>query len=109
MCIIAAIPQGQQISKSILKRCWENNPHGGGFMYSDGNKVIIEKEMVSFKKYWKKFYETKLLLRKRCNHSNVIGKSFTKQSNTINQVHSFAIFVYQHMARLTRLIAIHST
>jgi len=59
MCIIAAIPQGQQISKSILKRCWENNPHGGGFMYSDGNKVIIEKEMQSFKRYWKKFHEAK--------------------------------------------------
>ncbi len=39
MCIIAAIPQGQQITKGTLKRCWENNPHGGGFMYSDGSKV----------------------------------------------------------------------
>lgn len=59
MCIIAAIPQGQQITKGTLKRCWENNPHGGGFMYSDGNKVIVHKEMVSFKRYWKAFHEAK--------------------------------------------------
>ncbi len=59
MCIIAAIPQGQQITKGTLKRCWENNPHGGGFMYSDGSKVIVYKEMVSFKKYWKAFHQAK--------------------------------------------------
>ena len=53
MCIIVAIPQGKQVTKQTLKRCWDNNPHGGGFMYSDGKKVIVEKEMSSFKRYCK--------------------------------------------------------
>jgi hypothetical protein len=59
MCIIAAIPQGKQISKATLKRCWENNQHGGGFMYSDGNKIIIYKELTSFKRYYRAFIEAK--------------------------------------------------
>jgi hypothetical protein len=59
MCIIVAIPQGKQICKSTLRTCWENNPHGGGFMYSDGNKVSVFKEMLSFKKYWKAFHDAK--------------------------------------------------
>ncbi|NDB86247.1 MAG: hypothetical protein EB127_26655, partial [Alphaproteobacteria bacterium] len=59
MCIIVAIPQGKQVTKQTLKRCWDNNPHGGGFMYSNGNKVIVNKEMVSFKKYWKAFTQAK--------------------------------------------------
>ncbi len=59
MCIIAAIPAGQNVTKETLKKCWENNPHGGGFMYNDGRKVITFKEMFSFKRYWKAFTEAK--------------------------------------------------
>lgn len=59
MCIIAAIPAGKQISKETLNRCWQNNPHGGGFMYSDGKKVVTHKEMSSFKRYWKAFVAAK--------------------------------------------------
>ena len=55
MCIIAAIPAKKQLSKAILKRCWENNPHGGGFMFTNGKQVLKFKEMKSFKKYWKAF------------------------------------------------------
>jgi glutamine amidotransferase len=55
MCIISAIPSNKQISKSTLKRCWENNPHGGGFMYTDGKKVFVYKEMTSFKRYFREF------------------------------------------------------
>ena len=55
MCIIATIPQKIQIQKSTLKRCWDNNPHGGGFMFTDGKKVQTFKEMTSFKRYWREF------------------------------------------------------
>jgi hypothetical protein len=68
MCIIVAIPQGKKISKQVVKRCWENNPHGGGFMYSDGKKVIVEKEMSSFKRYCKALileYQLMVRLTKR--------------------------------------------
>ena len=55
MCIIAAIPNDKIISKETLQRCWDNNPHGGGFTYTDGKKVQVVKEMFSFKAYWKQF------------------------------------------------------
>jgi hypothetical protein len=59
MCIIAVIPQRKQISKSTLQRCWNNNQHGGGFMFTDGNKIITHKEMSSFKRYWKSFVSSR--------------------------------------------------
>jgi len=64
MCIIASIKSKQQISKATLKRCWENNPHGGGFMFTDGKKVHTHKEMNSFKRYYNAFLE------KRQQHPN---------------------------------------
>lgn len=68
MCIIASIKSNQQISKSTLKRCWENNPHGGGFMFTDGKKVHTYKQMHSFKKY----YNTFLDKRKQFPQSNFV-------------------------------------
>lgn len=59
MCIIVAIPQGKQVSKSTLQRCWNNNPHGAGFMFTDGNKIVIHKEMTSFKRYFKEYIHSK--------------------------------------------------
>jgi len=61
MCIIAAIPQDKQITKATLQRCWNNNPHGGGFMYTDGKAIQIFKEMDSFKRYWKAFIHAREL------------------------------------------------
>ena len=59
MCIIALIPQQKQISKATLKRCWENNQHGGGFMFTDGKRVHTHKEMSSFKRYWNNFIDAR--------------------------------------------------
>lgn len=61
MCIISAIPTGKQISKATLQRCWNNNQHGGGFMFTDGKKVHTFKELTSFKRYWKAFTEARAL------------------------------------------------
>lgn len=59
MCIIVAIPQGKSVTKDTIRRCWENNPHGGGFMYNSSGKVVVHKEMSSFKRYWKSFVAAK--------------------------------------------------
>lgn len=64
MCIIVAIPANKDVSKATLKRCWDNNPHGGGFMYSDNGKVVTYKEMDSFKNYWKELCKARLYFRK---------------------------------------------
>jgi predicted glutamine amidotransferase len=64
MCIIAAIQPTATISKETLKRCWDNNPHGGGFTYTDGKRVQVVKEMSSFKRLWKSFVECRELFPK---------------------------------------------
>jgi len=68
MCIIASIKSNQQISKETLKRCWDNNPHGGGFMFTTGSKVETFKEMTSFKRYYRAFCEK----RTAYPHSNFV-------------------------------------
>lgn len=59
MCIIAAIPEGKNVSKETLQRCWNNNPHGGGFMFTDGKQIIIKKSLKSFKNLYSMYYEAR--------------------------------------------------
>lgn len=54
MCIAIAKYKGIDLpSKEILKQCWENNPDGAGFMYNDGEYVIIHKGFMKFKSLYK--------------------------------------------------------
>lgn len=54
MCIIISKPAGVEIPrKSVLERCWYNNPDGGGYMYADGQTVTYKKGFMSFKAFWK--------------------------------------------------------
>jgi len=43
MCIIIHKPQGVDMPYGRLKTCFANNGDGAGFMYADGNYVMIEK------------------------------------------------------------------
>lgn len=54
MCIAIVKPLGTRIpSKSILRKCWDNNPDGAGLMYNDGNNVVIHKGFTKFKGFYK--------------------------------------------------------
>jgi len=59
MCIIAVIPAKKSITKEILSRCWNNNPHGGGFIYTDGSKLSIHKEMDNFDSFYSTFVKAR--------------------------------------------------
>lgn len=53
MCIIIAKPKGIELpKKEILKRCFENNPDGTGFMYIKNGKVRIEKGYFTFEQFY---------------------------------------------------------
>ena len=39
--------------KEILKRCWNKNPHGAGFMYNYNDVVIIKKGFMFLKIFMK--------------------------------------------------------
>jgi len=51
MCIIAIKPKKVKISNINLKNCWDNNPDGAGFMYSENNELIIEKGLMTFEDF----------------------------------------------------------
>lgn len=54
MCIAIVKPMGTALpDKEILRRCWENNPDGCGFMYNNGEKVIIHKGFTKFKGFYR--------------------------------------------------------
>lgn len=53
MCVAVLKPKNIKISDETLKKCWDANKDGGGFMYSYNDKLIIRKELKSFEKYIK--------------------------------------------------------
>ena len=40
-------------SKKTLKRCFDNNDDGAGFMYNASGKVYIKKGFATFQEFWK--------------------------------------------------------
>jgi len=48
MCIIAYKPKGKTIPKDNLKRCYQSNPDGAGYMFAKDNQLIIRKPFFSF-------------------------------------------------------------
>lgn len=68
MCIAIKQPRGLELSKSVLQKCWDNNPDGAGFMYASNGKIIVRKELDSFKSFYKQLSKH----RKRNNVDFVI-------------------------------------
>lgn len=49
MCIIVYKPAGFGLPNTeTLRICWENNPHGAGLMWADGEKVHVRKGYMSW-------------------------------------------------------------
>ena len=60
MCIIVAKEKGKSLpSKKTLKRCFDYNSDGAGFMYVDKGKVIIDKGYMSFTSFYNRLKELK--------------------------------------------------
>lgn len=52
MCIIIYKPVGRHLPPySTLKRCWDNNPHGAGFMYPYNGSVVIKKGFMEWQDF----------------------------------------------------------
>ena len=61
MCIAIYKPAGLTISRSRLRRCWDRNPHGGGFALPDGKGgIAVHKAMTwdGFERAWAESAET---------------------------------------------------
>lgn len=54
MCILIIKPAGVDMpSKKTFQNCFDNNPDGAGFAYSDGRKLYLKKGYMSFEPFWK--------------------------------------------------------
>lgn len=53
MCIIAIKSKKQELQKKeILKTCWQHNPDGAGYMFTNNNKVVIKKGFMTFDEFY---------------------------------------------------------
>lgn len=55
MCIIAYKPKKATITKRMLRNCWDNNPDGGGYMFSHNGKLIIKKGFFAFRRFYQSY------------------------------------------------------
>jgi len=57
MCVIVVKKPGQEVPPdNILKKCWDENPHGAGFMIQHGNKILIRKGFMTFDSLMESLY-----------------------------------------------------
>jgi len=68
VCIIVASPQGKIVPKETLAECFRCNPDGAGYMYSDGNELVVEKGFFTFDEFYDNYAphaEKKIILHFR--------------------------------------------
>ena len=57
MCVAILKPHDKVVSEGTLKSCFDTNPHGAGFMYSKGGKVIVKKGYFEFPAFLEAYKE----------------------------------------------------
>ena len=55
MCIAVLRKSNAVLSRETLKRCFEKNDDGAGFVFAHGRKLILEKGFFTFNKFWNAF------------------------------------------------------
>ena len=61
MCIAIVKPKFADFpSEQQFKNCFNTNPHGCGFMYSDGENLIIKKGFMTFEDFYNAFEKEKI-------------------------------------------------
>ena len=48
MCIAVYKKEGMRLTDDTLQNCWNNNPHGAGFMYAENDKLTIVKGLMTY-------------------------------------------------------------
>ena len=48
MCIAVWKPQGIELTEETLHNCWNRNPDGAGFMYSENGKLTVVKGLMTY-------------------------------------------------------------
>ena len=64
MCIAIMKSENKKINKATLKRCYDANPDGAGFMYAENKELTVQKGYFTFKEFYKEYkpHENKQVL-----------------------------------------------
>jgi len=80
MCIIVVKPAPVQFSINTLMNMWVNNPHGAGFMCSDGNELTVVKGLMNFEHFLGEYYKhaaKKMVMHFRWRTHGPVRKTLT--------------------------------
>jgi len=109
MCIIVVKPYEQVLERETLYNCWENNNDGAGIGYvdKDTNKLVVQKELHKFSRYYQLFKEaecsvkpkTAIVLHFRiATHGNVCDENihpFKVRGHNLLMFHNGVIPIYE--------------
>ena len=64
MCIAIMKSENKKINKATLKRCYDANPDGAGFMFAENKELKVKKGYFTFKDFYKEYkpHENKQVL-----------------------------------------------
>jgi hypothetical protein len=51
MCIAMYKKEGMVLTEDTLQNCWDNNPHGAGFMFAENGKLYVHKGFMTFDEF----------------------------------------------------------
>jgi hypothetical protein len=55
MCIAIYKPEGKEIERETLERCYNTNPDGAGYMFHKNDKLYVKKGFFSFSDFWQSY------------------------------------------------------
>jgi len=87
VCIIIVKPAGKAVTKKQLHNAWDNNDDGAGFVYARDGKLVIHKELHSFRKFWKAYHQNCLDNENVLLHFRIMSSGY----HDIQNVHPFLI------------------
>lgn len=57
MCVIVYQPElDNRVSKKTIRQCWETNPDGAGYMFSDGKRLVIKKPFKHVRQFVRSYH-----------------------------------------------------
>jgi hypothetical protein len=59
MCIAIYKPEGKEIERETLERCYRSNPDGAGYMFHKNDKLYVKKGFFSFSDFWQSYRRDK--------------------------------------------------
>lgn len=93
MCVIIIKDKAAELPKrQNLENCFDNNPDGAGFMYTDGGRVVIDKGYMTEKSFFKQYEKLCKKYNNFKNKSLIIHMRITTDGSTSKKnCHPFVI------------------